>query len=110
MPRRLPRLYYVENNPGAGVEYGTDGPETQADDLAVGWRFFVGRHSAVESAMPPTIVISGEASKEYIEAVLRRNNWNVTRAAELLDVQRTHLHQRVAALGIVRPVSARTED
>jgi two-component system nitrogen regulation response regulator NtrX len=40
--------------------------------------------------------------KEYIEAVLRRTNWNVSRAAQLLDLQRTHLHQKIAALGIVR--------
>jgi DNA-binding NtrC family response regulator len=43
-----------------------------------------------------------ETEREYIEAVLRRTGWNVTRAAELLDVQRTHLHQRMAALGITR--------
>jgi two-component system, NtrC family, nitrogen regulation response regulator NtrX len=44
-----------------------------------------------------------QCEKEYIEAVLRRTNWNVTRAAELLDLQRTHLHERMTALGIVRP-------
>ena len=48
--------------------------------------------------------------KEYIEAVLRRTNWNVSRAAQLLDLQRTHLHQKIANLGIVRPVTVRDED
>ena len=47
--------------------------------------------------------------KEYIEAVLRRTNWNVSRAAQLLDLQRTHLHQKIGALGIVRPVTVRDE-
>jgi DNA-binding NtrC family response regulator len=51
-----------------------------------------------------------QCEKEYIEAVLRRTNWNVSRAAQLLDVQRTHLHQKIAALGIVRPSTARDED
>jgi DNA-binding NtrC family response regulator len=45
-----------------------------------------------------------QCEKEYIESVLQRTNWNVTRAAELLDVQRTHLHQRMVTLGIERPV------
>ena len=44
-----------------------------------------------------------QTEREYIESILRRTNWNVTRAAQLLDVQRTHLHQKIAALGIVRP-------
>ncbi len=44
-----------------------------------------------------------QCEKEYIEAVLRRTSWNVSRAAQLLDVQRTHLHEKMTALGIVRP-------
>ena len=43
-----------------------------------------------------------QCEKEYIEAVLRRTNWNVSRAAQLLDVQRTHLHEKMVSLGIVR--------
>jgi two-component system, NtrC family, nitrogen regulation response regulator NtrX len=41
--------------------------------------------------------------KEYIELVLQRTNWNVSRAAELLEMQRTHLHQKIRSLGIARP-------
>ncbi|HYI11251.1 MAG TPA: sigma-54 dependent transcriptional regulator [Thermoanaerobaculia bacterium] len=44
-----------------------------------------------------------QCEKEYIEAVLRRTGWNVSKAAQLLDVQRTHLHEKMTALGIVRP-------
>jgi two-component system nitrogen regulation response regulator NtrX len=51
-----------------------------------------------------------ETEREYIEAVLRRTGWNVTRAAELLDVQRTHLHQRMAALGITRSPAPDDDD
>ncbi|MEK6373708.1 MAG: helix-turn-helix domain-containing protein [Acidobacteriota bacterium] len=40
--------------------------------------------------------------KEYIEAVLRRTQWNVSRAAQLLDLQRTYLHEKMTALGITR--------
>ena len=48
--------------------------------------------------------------KEYVEAVLRRTNWNVSRAAQLLGLQRTHLHQKIANLGIVRPVTVRDDE
>jgi DNA-binding NtrC family response regulator len=51
-----------------------------------------------------------QCEREYIEAVLRRTSWNVSRAAQLLDVQRTHLHQKIAALGIVRPASAARDE
>jgi len=44
-----------------------------------------------------------QSEKEYIESVLRRTQWNVSRAAQLLDIQRTHLHEKIAALGITRP-------
>jgi two-component system nitrogen regulation response regulator NtrX len=41
--------------------------------------------------------------RDYIETILKRTDWNFTRAAELLEIQRTHLHQKAATLGIVRP-------
>jgi two-component system, NtrC family, nitrogen regulation response regulator NtrX len=47
-----------------------------------------------------------QCEKEYIESVLQRTNWNVTRAAELLAVHRTHLHQKIVSLGIERPAMA----
>ena len=50
----------------------------------------------------PLRELKAQCEKEYIEAVLRRTNWNVTRAAELLGLQRTWLHEKIAALGIVR--------
>ena len=44
-----------------------------------------------------------QCEKEYIEAVLRRTNWNVSKAAQLLDIQRTYLHEKMTSLGIDRP-------
>jgi DNA-binding NtrC family response regulator len=67
-------------------------------------------HIAEVAAVVPLRDFKSQCEKEYIEVVLRRTNWNVSRAAQLLDVQRTHLHQKIAALGIVRPASAREED
>jgi DNA-binding NtrC family response regulator len=44
-----------------------------------------------------------QCEKEYIESVLRRTHWNISRAAQMLDLQRTYLHEKMAALGITRP-------
>ncbi|HEX8153395.1 MAG TPA: sigma-54 dependent transcriptional regulator [Thermoanaerobaculia bacterium] len=44
-----------------------------------------------------------QCEKEYIESVLRRMNWNFSAAARQLDIQRTYLHQKIAALGIEKP-------
>ena len=56
------------------------------------------------SRVLPLGAFKAQCEKEYIEMVLQRTNWNVSRAAELLDMQRTHLHQKIAALGLRRPV------
>ena len=44
-----------------------------------------------------------QCEREYVEAVLRRTDWNFAAAARLLGIQRTYLHQKVAALGLERP-------
>jgi len=44
-----------------------------------------------------------ECEREYIEAVLQRTGWNVAAAARALGLQRTYLHAKAVALGIVRP-------
>jgi DNA-binding NtrC family response regulator len=46
-----------------------------------------------------------QSEKEYIENVLRRAGWNFTAAARLLEIHRSHLHQKTAALKIVRPAT-----
>jgi DNA-binding NtrC family response regulator len=46
----------------------------------------------------------GDGSEmEYIESILRRTQWNVSKTAQFLDLQRTCLHEKIAALGITRP-------
>ena len=53
----------------------------------------------------PLREFKSQCEKEYIESVLRRTQWNVSRAAQLLDLQRTYLHEKIAALGIIRPAN-----
>ncbi len=53
-------------------------------------------------AVMPLRDFKTQCEKEYIEAVLRRTNWNVSKAAQLLDIQRTYLHDKMTVLGIER--------
>ncbi|HNL27607.1 MAG TPA: helix-turn-helix domain-containing protein, partial [bacterium] len=41
-----------------------------------------------------------EAEKQYIIQVLQKNNWNVSRTAEELDVERTNLHKKLKQYNI----------
>jgi DNA-binding NtrC family response regulator len=56
-----------------------------------------------DAAVLPLRDFKTQCEKEYIESVLRRTQWNVSRAAQLLDLQRTYLHEKITALGIRRP-------
>jgi two-component system, NtrC family, nitrogen regulation response regulator NtrX len=54
----------------------------------------------------PTLTLKDfkiQCEQEYIESLLQRTNWNVSAAARILDIQRTYLHQKIAALGLRRP-------
>ncbi len=46
---------------------------------------------------------SGQFEREMLETVLRRHNWNITRAAKDLGISRQHLHSRVRVHGLRRP-------
>ncbi len=55
---------------------------------------------------PPSMCLRDfktQCEKEYIESILQRTSWNVAAAARILDIQRTYLHQKTAALGLRRP-------
>jgi two-component system nitrogen regulation response regulator NtrX len=41
-----------------------------------------------------------EFEKDFIRAALARNNWDKTRTAEQLGIERTHLHRKLKDLGI----------
>ena len=57
---------------------------------------------AVTTQIVPLREFRAQCEREYIESVLQRTNWNFTKAAELLKIQRTYLHQKVTSLGITR--------
>ena len=41
-----------------------------------------------------------EFEREFIRAALARNDWDKTRTAEELGIQRTHLHRKLHDLGL----------
>jgi two-component system nitrogen regulation response regulator NtrX len=42
------------------------------------------------------------AEREYIQRALEEADWNVSSAARALGMERTNLHKRIRALGLVR--------
>jgi DNA-binding NtrC family response regulator len=56
--------------------------------------------TAAVSTIVPLRDFRAQCERDYIESVLQRTNWNFTKAAELLKIQRTYLHQKAVSLGI----------
>lgn len=42
------------------------------------------------------------AEKEFIEKKLRKNQWNITKTAEEIDIQRSHLYNKIEKFGLKR--------
>jgi DNA-binding NtrC family response regulator len=42
------------------------------------------------------------AEKEFIERKLRKNSWNITKTAEEIDIQRSHLYNKIEKFGLRR--------
>jgi two-component system, NtrC family, nitrogen regulation response regulator NtrX len=42
------------------------------------------------------------AEREFIEKKLRRNQWNITKTAEEIDIQRSHLYNKIEKYGLKR--------
>jgi DNA-binding NtrC family response regulator len=42
------------------------------------------------------------AEKEFIERKLRKNNWNITKTSEEIDIQRSHLYNKIEKFGLKR--------
>jgi transcriptional regulator of acetoin/glycerol metabolism len=52
--------------------------------------------------MPSLRDFRDRAEREYIRLTLQTCDWNISRAAALLGVERTNLHKKMRALGIHR--------
>ena len=100
------------------------GPEITADDVPVSGLVRENGHTTVTKHVPaPTPASAGRAlaiplpdgtempslrdfrdsaEREYICMTLKGCDWNISRAAALLGVERTNLHKKMRALGIHR--------
>ena len=59
--------------------------------------------SAAEAALPPDAPLKDardEFERRYILAALKRHRGNVTRAAEMLGLERSNLHRKLKSYGI----------
>jgi len=45
-----------------------------------------------------------EFEKDFILKILKENDWNVSRTAEVLGVERSHLHRKIKGFGIQHPL------
>ncbi len=41
--------------------------------------------------------------KQFIQTMLMKNNWNISRTAENIQVERSNLHRKIKQLGIIVP-------
>ncbi len=58
-----------------------------------------------EGAVPPGMSLKAfrdSVERAFILQRLSEQNWNVSKTAESLDVERTHLHKKMKLLGIAR--------
>ena len=42
--------------------------------------------------------------KEYITTILKENDWNISKTADVLQLDRSHLHRKIKTLNIIFPV------
>ncbi len=50
----------------------------------------------------PLADVRNEAERQYLERVLDHTDWNVSEAARIAGVERTHLHKKLNSLGLKR--------
>src|SRR5690606_13228064 len=43
-----------------------------------------------------------QAEKEFIKFKLEKNNWNVSKTADEIDIQRSHLYSKIEKFGLKR--------
>jgi transcriptional regulator of acetoin/glycerol metabolism len=62
---------------------------------------------ASRSAQPGTDLALETVERRHILTVLRHTGWNITRAAELLDIARVTLYEKIKRYGLQPPSEAR---
>ena len=56
------------------------------------------------SAFPESFKDAKEAfEKEFIEFMLKKNSWNISKTSEFIQIERSNLHKKIKQLEIVVP-------
>jgi two-component system, NtrC family, nitrogen regulation response regulator NtrX len=64
-----------------------------------------GTHPLEDAMQAPTFQDFKERSEHiYIEEKLRENNWNISRTADAMDIQRSHLYTKMRKYGLMKDV------
>ena len=91
----------LENAVERSIVVARDG-ELQAENFAIR----LSEQAAAVSAVPPSVTLE-EAEKDHILRVLANCEYNQTRAAEVLRIDRVTLHKKLKKYGWTRPIPAR---
>jgi DNA-binding NtrC family response regulator len=83
-------------------------PSASAHSPASAWDAALSAATSAPGRPPPTLrEFRDAAERRYIIEVLASLDWNISRAAIVLGVERTNLHKKIRAYGIKRGTSGR---
>jgi len=80
-----------------------EGDEITVEDLPIEIRQQAGPSAAFNFKLPPEGISFDEVEKSLIIQAMEQTNWNITRAAKLLDLSFRTLQYRLEKFGIKKP-------
>lgn len=74
------------------------------EQIVSGYSLLSGEQDALRNAMQADTFqeFKDRAEKAYIEERLREHNWNISRTADALDIQRSHLYTKMRKYGLMK--------
>lgn len=78
--------------------------ERGGDGGGSGYSIITPQHDALRTAMQADTFqdFKDRAEKAYIEERLKEHNWNISRTADALDIQRSHLYTKMRKYGLMK--------
>lgn len=82
-------------NPGGGTNIGAVGSQPLVSNTTSGLAFSFDNFNNFQD-------YKDHAEKEFIKFKLEKNNWNVSKTADEIDIQRSHLYSKIEKFGLKR--------
>ncbi len=97
----------IEDQTGNNITSDFELPNTEDSLLTENFEpysFLNRKSNPLDEAMqaPTFQEFKDRAERAFIEEKLREQNWNISRTADALDIQRSHLYTKIRKLGIVK--------